>query len=364
MEESNNSSECFTLNYPVVNLSDEIAADERLWTEIEDLFFTIGLPIIMLIGSVGNFAFIFTVFRVKAMQTVTNAYLTNVAIADFVFIGFTCPTYLVSYLKTPVRNDFLFPSVIGCAGSFGLSYFGYFASLLLITIVTAERYYAICRPFQHRMIAGKKHTIRMIVTSWLLAILLVGCVMPEYAKLDIQCIIWPDKPRYDNFPKLITFCDPINTNLYILGELVLTCPFFLAMPANLFMYISIIITLNNRPGTESSSENQQNKSTRNQVARLLIINGSVFFLCQAPYRFVSMHLITRQISGEGFLSEAVYGITILISRGLILLNSCCNPLIYLATSSFYRQAFWDAFFGEKPKSKMATSVNLSTVAST
>ena len=359
MEMTNISTECHASEYPVLNLSDESAAKERMWTQTEDIFFTIGLPIIMLIGSVGNLAFIFTVFRVKTMQTVTNAYLTNVAIADAVFIGFTCPAYLITYLMTPFRNAVLFRSEIGCAGSFGLSYFGYLASLLLITIVTAERYYAICRPFQHRMIAGKKHTFQMIIASWLLAIVLVSFVMPSYAKLKIECVVWPASDFYDNHPKLIYFCDPVNSYFYVLGELLLTGPFFIALPANLFMYSRIIITLNNRPETKSTADEQQQKSARNQVARLLIINGSVFFICQAPYRFVSMHLITRQISGEGFLSEAVYGISILIGRGLALLNSCCNPFIYLATSSFYRQAFREAFFGKKTKNNTKTSVSLS-----
>ena len=161
-------------------------------------------------------------------------------------------------------------------------------------------------------------------------------VMPRYARVNDMCVLWPaEDDRYDSFPRVIQFCDTINRGVFVLGEFTLTVPFILILPVHVYMYGSIIHALSNRPVTSETR-------TRNQIARLLIINGTVFFLCQSPYRAVSIHLITEHVTGEGLLDTVQYGNAILISRCLILLNSCANPFIYITTSSFYRRAFLKA----------------------
>ncbi|XP_072021074.1 neuromedin-U receptor 2-like [Amphiura filiformis] len=327
-------------------------AQAILWSRTEDILFTIGLPVIFCVGVVGNLSFLFALLRVPAMRTVTNAYLANVAAADLWFITWTFCLYLPIYYISPVRNDVPWTSNIGCGIVLGFSYLGYYASVMLITIVTAERYFAICRPFQHRMIAGKKHTLQMIYFSWITAIILFAITLPSWSSIVMRCIIWPDTETYRDFPTQIWQCSgnsPASPNfkVFVIGEIIGAVLFYIIVPVNIFMYGSIIYTLSKR--TETFADKQKTElatRTRNQVARLLIVNGSVFLLCQAPYRVINIHYFTLLATGQGLLSLKNYGIIILTSRLLVLLNSCCNPFIYLTTSSFYRKAFREAFCGK------------------
>ena len=326
------------------NLSaDNAAAQEILWSPIEDILHTIVLPIVCGTGFLTNIAFLFVLLRVPEMRTVTNAYLGNLAVADFWFVTWVGCIYITPYYLTPVRHDSNLRSGIGCGIAFGLAYFGYIASTMLITTVTAERYFAICRPFQHRLISGKKHTIQMISISWLITVVLSGICLPSWIGIKKTCIIWPDAEIYRDFPATVWHCISQSPSLYVFGEITITSPFLIFLPFNLYMYWRIIFTLNKR--TDIFSDKRQTEvatRARNQIARLLIVNGSVFFLCQAPYRIVSIHYVMDYF-GEGLLSPTNYGILVLLGRLMVLLNSCCNPFIYYATSSLYRDAFRKAF---------------------
>ena len=98
----------------ILNLSATMLAEESLYSPIEDLFFTVVLPCVVFIGVSANSAFIFMVIRVKEMQTITNAYLTNVAVADLIFVGVSCSLYITSYSMTSVRKDVMFTTMAGC----------------------------------------------------------------------------------------------------------------------------------------------------------------------------------------------------------------------------------------------------------
>ena len=334
---------CFHAN--TYNLTSQHLAAEWLYSDTEDIFFKLFLPIVLAVGITGNSALIFVVIRVKSMQSVTNAYLVNIAIADIMFVGCSCTIYLATYLFSPVRHNVLFRGSIGCAASFGFGYLGYFASLTLLTCVMVERYFAICRPFQHRLIAGKRHTFQMILGSWLTGFAFIGLVVPRFAGFSSICVTWPDDEAFQSFPSIIHFCVTLHEKVYILGEIVLTAPFCITLPIHIYMYVRIYCALANRPLTSANERRNSlsNGSVRYQVARLLITNGTVFFMCQAPYRLVSVNNIVQQATGEDLLSRKQYGVLLLISRLLVLINSCVNPFIYVATSQAYRQAFRAAF---------------------
>ena len=352
-------------NRLTLNIStNEVLAQTMLWSWVEGIMISVMLPVITTVGSLFNLSFLFVVLRIPAMHTVTNAYLVNIALADLILLTWTGGTYLSVYLDTPVRNDVLWGSPIGCVIIFAVGYFGYFASLLLVTFVTAERYYVICRPLLHRMISGKKHTIQMITASWFTAVVLVSLVIPGLTGTREVCVIWPDDERYDNFPMLVQYCVPTNAKVQILSETTLTLPFFIILPINLFMYANIILTLSRRSGAFADERMTAGVTrARNQVARLLIVNGTVFLLCQAPYRAISIHYITKAATGgEEILSPTVYGITLIVSRLLFLINSSVNPLVYLATNSFYRQSFRDAFCCQKLRKSKNFGIKLSVTS--
>ena len=113
----------------LLNLSDYAALEDSLYSGIEDLFFTRFLPLVEIVGVVGNVVFILMVLRVPNMRTITNAYLVNISVADLLFIGYGCTFYIVTYFISPIRNDMPFKSWDGCIVTWLPTALTYFASL-------------------------------------------------------------------------------------------------------------------------------------------------------------------------------------------------------------------------------------------
>lgn len=347
----------------LLNLSDEETLRSSLYSDIEDVFFTRLLPLVEIIGVLGNLSFIIMVFRVSNMRTITNGYLLNIAVADLFFIGYGCTLYIVTYFSSPIRNDAPFDSWIGCVVSWQPVWLTYFASILLITLATVEKFYGICYPFQHRLVTGKTRTFRIIAVSWIVAFVLSSLVVLRYARLHNICVIYPDEDQYEHYPTRIQMCLAINTTLLVFSESLTVFPFFMALTVNIYMYARIIYTLSNRSGTDTSDDSLNNvviqqRHIRNQVARLLIINGIIFFCCQLPYRVLSINLFVQESTGVGFLSSTQYGALAVISRCLVLINSCVNPFVYYASSSSYRQGFSQAFCHLKNRQLQIDNTNL------
>ncbi len=338
------------------NLTTHDKVEDVLYTDTEDLFFSYFLPIIEIIGFVGNLSFIIMVLRVQNMRTVTNAYLVNIAIADLFFIGYSCTFYIVSYFTSPVRNDMPFTFLFGCVVAWMPTYLSYFASILLITLATLEKFYGICHPFQQRLVTGKKRTVRIVIMSWLLGTALSGLAVLRYAKVQIYCVFYPDEAAYADLPKQVEICGPINETMLVFTEAVKMIPFFLALFGNVYMYCRMIYALSHRNITAEKTNDPltlKQKQIRNQVARILIINGTIFFCCQFPYRLVSINLFVQESAGQGFLSLEQYEELSVIGRALIVLNSLANPFVYFVSSSCYRQGYREAFCcaGNKLQSK-------------
>ncbi|XP_072046380.1 thyrotropin-releasing hormone receptor-like [Amphiura filiformis] len=354
--------------YITLNLSHPQAAATFLYSTTENYFFIIGVPILIAVGVLTNSAFIFTVYRVRSMRTITNAYLVNVAAVDLMFVAFGAGLYLSNYYSSPVRFDIIYKTWIGCVGSFGFVYVTYSTSLVLITLVAVERYCAICRPLQLRAVSGKGRTTKLIIASWLLGVLLAACVVPRYSGNDIYCAIWPNNPTFASFPRVIKFCVAGHPDIYIFSEALNVIPFALSMIGNLFMYTHIIITLGRRPSLKQSdgkfdASAQQMNRVRNQVARLLIINGLMFFTTQAPFRVTSIHNMLAHNTGTGLFTKEAYGILLLITRCLVIINSCVNPIVYFLTSSLYRHAFYKAFgFASRDTIKGVEDTKIRTVS--
>ena len=327
----------------VLDLTNVTDAMDMLYSSTEKVFFIAVLPVLLSIGVVANTAFIYTVCRVNSMHTITNAYLANVAVADLIFLIFVWVTYFPLYFISPVRNHVFYNSFVGCTLGFWFVNSSYYASSFLITFVTIERYYAICRPLKHRMVASKSRTRKLIVLGWVLGLIFGGFVAPRLGGFIRYCVKWPKLEQFSEMPETIEFCKAAHSVINIFSEIFRIVPHFTAMFANIYFYGAIIITLSRRPGIKSKVGQPQALKIRNQVAKLLIANGTLFFLCQTPVRLNYIHTMVVQLGGAGLFNVEQYGIVLIIGRCFLFLNAFINPFVYVAMSSFYRNAFKEAF---------------------
>ncbi|XP_038057797.1 thyrotropin-releasing hormone receptor-like [Patiria miniata] len=343
----------------ILNLTVPSDAEEYVVAITEQLGIIVGMVAVLAFGLPGNLAFLFVVYKLPHMRTITNFFLANLAVADILFLVVTVFMYVIYLGASPVRSDYNVASLFSCVGVFLVPHITYFTSICCVTVVSLERFYAICKPIQHRAMNTKTRAKRLMLASWVVPVVLTAIAMPKYGQLDLYCIIWPDGEKYQNLPQILGFCRPVVPWWLLVGEFTTVSPFLIALPCNIFMYIRIVKSLSSRSVFKTEGQQRlppQAVQVRNQVAKMLIINGIVFFLCQATNQFVTVAYMLSFVTGVPINDIFERLATVLdIGRIAVFVNSAVNPLIYNASSPHYRTAFKQAFGCSSKKSKMATA---------
>ncbi|KAJ8028209.1 Thyrotropin-releasing hormone receptor [Holothuria leucospilota] len=303
------------------------------------------LPVVLSLGVFSNSAFIFVIIRLKRMRTITNFYLVNLAIADISYLLIGTTEKLVRTLSSPIDTDQGMFSRWSCIVIYSLLDTTSFASLFLVSLVTLEKFYAVCFPLKHRRVTGQGRTVKLVIFCWVLACAFACSLMPSYWLIIYACTTWPDRERYSDYPSRIGACWPVSDFAMNSAYGMQTIPFFLALLPNTVMYIKIVGTLNSRVATSSemNSSREQNLRMRNMVARMLVANGTLFFALASPFHILSFIIMIISLSSPK-LDHLYDGIdtAIPVCQLLLYMNSAVNPVVYSVTNSRYRKAYLDA----------------------
>lgn len=326
--------------------------DRFLYNELDTFMLTRVLPSLWLAGMILNSAFLYTIFKSKKMRTVTNIYLANLAVADILYLCTGIGNALSRYWISVIKMDVMVTRELGCIAP-DIAITCYYASFMLVTLVTLEKYWAICRPIYHRLVSGKKRTVKLVLAMWAIAFCLGLCTAISNIRIESHCILWPNEATFRGMPKFVHFCkrvfDSTIATSILSGFPILW--FFVFLIVNVVLYAKIINQLSSsfRPDIMTLDTVQQSSrvsgqfrtKTRNQVGIMLILNGSILFFCQAPthvnriFRFVPTRI----------LRPAQLNKTFWAFQFLVLFNSCVNPFIYMIASKQYRDAFQKTFLG-------------------
>ena len=329
------------LNFTSAASEADEALEQFRWSGADKLLITIILPVCVFVGILANLAFLITVARVERMRTVTNYYLVNLAISDLVFLLISFGDQIYAYQYSVFQANLPAVSNASCWLSIFPVIFSYYASLQLVTLVSLERYYAICKPVQkHQMMNGKREAVKMILVTWIVAAALGALSSPRNGKLRTACIIWPDEEEYEQLPTTHNECVEVNFVLGLIAEVLRIVLFVIAMLINVVAYYKLLRNLSKRKTSESSRRSRRKRDIRNQVARIVTINVAAFFVLQLPSRVLNVDRFIRIHTGT--LPEN-YGTIYSLGFGFLLLNSVINPFIYGFGSRLYRAAFSEAF---------------------
>ncbi|KAJ8028680.1 Neuromedin-U receptor 2 [Holothuria leucospilota] len=309
------------------------------YTPVESFTCGVIMPILLVIGIVDNIAFMWVVARLPAMRTPTNCYLVNLAVADVLFLVFAMGEKVWIYIQSPYQSDaIIFGEILGCVIFPLLSDISYFASLCFVTLVSFERYIAVCRPQSRNYFQRRLFISLMCIGSWAISTILSATLIPGNARYDFYCFNLPDEASNETYPEQFAMCNAIKEGWRIYGNGLQTLPFFLTLLLNIVLYVMIVRGLNQsikRLRGHQGGKKDQDTRIRDQIARMLILNGVVFFVCLAPFELSSLiamfggQLDVHWVTNSG--------------RVLSYLNSVVNPIIFTTMSQRYREAFKMAF---------------------
>ena len=303
-------------------------------------------PFTVLFGVIANSLFLLVLFRIPEMRTVTNAYLGNLAVADLLIITSVNYQFLGFYLISPQVKTLGYRSSFGMGLNVTIQYTATFTSTTLVFVMTVERYLGICKPLYHRMVMGKCHTFILIAGTWIFGAVF-SCILiaPRSYVLVKTCVMWPENEDFKNLPNVIHSRAPIREFYQNMPPIFQLLLFALVMICNTVMYAQIIKKLHERV-SQFTQETRQVMQTRNQVARLLIANGTVFFLCYIPFYIFRFNASLLAFSHQkiGFkLTSNQRGVIDWMVVALLMINSIINPVIYSVTNPRYRAAFAQVF---------------------
>ncbi|THD24613.1 Orexin receptor type [Fasciola hepatica] len=131
--------------------------------------------IVFTIGLVGNALVVCVVLFNPLMRTVTNVFLVNLAVADFLVILLCMPPTLVE----DIRQTWYFGAELCKLAKF-MQHISVTVSVLTLVIISFERWQAICRPFHVRRSQSRSCFILAVV--WIVAFLIC---LPQLFSMNV-----------------------------------------------------------------------------------------------------------------------------------------------------------------------------------
>ncbi|XP_050668159.1 orexin/Hypocretin receptor type 1-like [Leptidea sinapis] len=311
--------------------------------------------IVFVIGLIGNALVCVAVYRNHSMRTVTNYFIVNLAVADFMVILICLPPTVL----WDVTETWFFGTAM-CRIVLYFQSVSVTVSVLTLTFISVDRWYAICFPLKFKSTTSRAKTAILII--WVLSLLFN---VPEFVVLQVQRRM---QLRFDAqyfMQCTSTWSDESDLKWHIIKALFLyTFPLFLMMIA----YCQIVRVLwrsDNIPGhteshtlypsggtsnwlaanrrttpsihTNASTEGQLR--SRRKAAKMLVAVVIMFAVCYFPVHLLSVLRVAYDVQQSDIMTCIA-----LISHVMCYANSAVNPLIYNFMSGKFRREFHRSYF--------------------
>ncbi|XP_058055298.1 neuropeptide Y receptor type 2-like [Anopheles bellator] len=300
-------------------------------SKLLQIVFCVLYSSIFVLGVFGNVLVCYVVFRNKAMQTVTNLFITNLALSDILLCVLAVPfTPSYTFLGGWVFGKLLchtLPLAQGCS---------VYISTLTLTSIAIDRFFVIIYPFHPRMKLSTCVTI--IVLIWSFAILVTmpyglymrlhgepanGTDSANPASSAMYCEEqWPSEDMRKTFSIVTSILQ------FVLPFLIMAC-----------CYVCVSIRLNDRartkPGSKTSRREEADRDRKKRTNRMLISMVAIFGISWLPLNLVNMcNDFYSDINGWRF-----YNLFFFIAHLTAMSSTCYNPFLYAWLNDNFRKEF-------------------------
>ncbi|XP_063972200.1 somatostatin receptor type 2 isoform X2 [Diachasmimorpha longicaudata] len=275
--------------------------------------------IVCIVGLLGNTLVIYVVLRFSKMQTVTNMYIVNLAIADECFlIG-------IPFLVTTMSLGYWPFGKIMCKAYMTTTSINQFTSSIFLFIMSADRYIAVCHPISSPKMRTPFISKIVSLSAWGTSALFMVPVF-LYANTGesqngMSCnIFWPDDHGGQTMFTLYSF---------VMG-------FAIPLTLILIFYFLVIRKLQT---VGPKNKSKEKKRSHRKVTKLVLTVITVYVLCWLPYWITQVALIYTPPKQ----CQSRIGITAFLLAGFLSYsNSAMNPILYAFLSDNFKKSFLKA----------------------
>ncbi|XP_064408156.1 orexin/Hypocretin receptor type 1 [Latimeria chalumnae] len=364
---SNNISQLLNVTYNVTgqpsDYDDEVLRylwREYLYPKQYEWVLIAGYIIVFIVALVGNVLVCLAVWRNNHMRTVTNYFIVNLSLADVLVTAICLPASLL----VDITETWFFGQTL-CKVIPYLQTVSVSVSVLTLSFIALDRWYAICHPLMFKSTA--KRARHSIIIIWILSFIMMvpqaivmecGSMIPELANRTLLFSVCDEQWGDEIYPKVYHIC------FFVVTYMAPLCLMFVA-------YFQIFRKLWCRqiPGTSSAlarkwkpqpvQTSQSEGGTaalktnafaaeikqmqiRRKTAKMLMVVLLVFALCYLPISVLNILKRVFVMFENSDDREAIYA-WFTFSHWLVYANSAANPIIYNFLSGKFREEFKAAF---------------------
>ncbi|XP_012060050.1 PREDICTED: orexin receptor type 1-like [Atta cephalotes] len=296
--------------------------------------------VVFIIGLIGNALVCMAVYRNHSMRTVTNYFIVNLAVADLLVLLICLPP---SVLWDVTETWFLGLKL--CKAVPYLQTVSVSISVLTLTFISIDRWYAICFPLRFKSTTARAKTA--IIVIWLISLLFD---IPELLVLHTV----PSNSRVQTilFTQCVCAWSQESQTTFTIVKLI----FLYTMPL-LFMSVAYwqivrVLWKSDIPGHNLSTRicrsteiplsgggNPEGQlRSRRKAAKMLVAVVITFAICFFPVHLLSILRCTMALPSNQWTIAIS-----LIAHWLCYFNSAVNPVIYNFMSGKFRKEFKRTF---------------------
>ncbi|XP_056337679.1 trace amine-associated receptor 10 [Danio aesculapii] len=268
----------------------------------------------------GNLLVIIAILHFKQLHTPTNYLILSLAVADLLIGGVVMPPSMLRSIQTCWYLGDLF-----CKIHSSVDIMLCITSLLHISFISIDRYYAVCHPLQYRSKITPPVSFTMISLSWGLAAF-VG-----FSMVCLQLNILGSEEFYFDNVACNGACIIFQTPAASIMSSFLAFGLPAVIAVSIYLKILFVARRQSKSIQNVSNKNSLsvNKSERKATKTLAIIMG-VFFISISPFFYCN--LVDPFINYT--ISPAVFDVLLWIGY----FNSLCNPFVYAFFYRWFRKA--------------------------
>ncbi|XP_049823495.1 somatostatin receptor type 2-like isoform X1 [Aethina tumida] len=297
--------------------------------------------VVCFVGLVGNTLVIYVVIRFSKMQTVTNMYIVNLAIADECFlIG------LPFLIATMIRGSWIFGH-IACKAYMISTSINQFTSSIFLCVMSADRYIAVCHPISSPRWRTPFISKVVSLLAWTTSILLIIPIINHAREVGgapdhMSCVIMfrdlddgqANMSNITNSSMLDTDSQgmPIET---IYARYIFTFSFCIPLCLILLFYFRVVMKLRN---VGPKNKSKEKKRSHRKVTNLVLTVITVYVICWLPYWVMQLANKPVEDASEQKLRIAMHLLTSCLSYS----NSAINPILYAFLSDNFKKSFLKA----------------------